>query len=425
MIPNRPIPTNYEAGYATNFFIRMASSGVQVTPGRDASYFPAVAEGFVSFDPVGLGTYLYWWDNTPELRQLAVSTNDPQVKRFYDWLLAANVVYGEQANNRSPLTSVWGTWPAVVTARPPKGDNIATVLGPEILRKMGAIGGASVAFAVDTVDSPINPAVKIPKAWVVSDSTDPSSGVRTLVYNPGGSPPATTLRGGGNPVAPVPQTVPGIQLLVTREAPPSPGDGVNFATVAWRLIDVAPGSGWKAAGNWQKWTGGFAHRTNNPEIAVLFVDDVLYEARNFQGVPGRLAPMWDATGLEAALALAGQGTPPPPVAAPAETPPSQIRAAVPSGSIPIPDGITDIAVPPPPPLPGPNDLRLPTGGGRGPQVTPDARTTIPTPVATEPEPPPAPAAPSGPQGEKWGVPTWLLWLGLVAGAVALLRKAGN
>lgn len=243
-------------------------------------------------------------------------------------------------------------------------------------------------------------------------------------------PPPSSIQPSPTTVA---AAVPGLQIVVTREAPPSPGDGINFATVAWRKVDVVEGKGWTATGNWQKWTGAFVKRNNDPRVQILFVDDVLYEGRNFQGVPGRIAPMWDVGGLESAIAGAGNGLAPPSLAQTVTVNPTEVRPTIPSGSIPIPDdpepvrGWTDATVPG-----GTTDLTLPSNGGRGPLVTPGGVQTLPTLN-------PAPTAGSGGSGAPaapgaeipatvGGVPTWMIALGAVAGALALfsaLKKGGS
>lgn len=191
------------------------------------------------------------------------------------------------------------------------------------------------------------------------------------------------------PVAPTPPVqpiwTPGVQIVVDYAAPPSPGDGINFATVAWRSIEQdLKSAAWRGSSPWVRWANAFVHRTNDQRIVVLDLKHVLYEAHNYQGVPGRIAPMWDVASLDAAVAGSGPGSPPPALAAVVITPPSQVIPTIPSGSIPVPsspmaptpiigptiDPWVDIAVPSgptilPPPIIGtlgPGGT-IPAGGG--------------------------------------------------------------
>ena len=170
--------------------------------------------------------------------------------------------------------------------------------------------------------------------------------------------------------APIPVALlwsPGLQILVDYRSPPSPGDGMNFATVGWRSIEQnASTAAWRAIGPWVGWRGAFVHRTNDQRIMVLDQKDVVYESRNYQGVPGRVAPMWDVGTLDAMIQQAGAGTAPPALAQGVITPPAQVIPTIPSGSIPplsFPSGGT----PPPaafPPLTFPPSLLIGPGGGQ-------------------------------------------------------------
>lgn len=153
-----------------------------------------------------------------------------------------------------------------------------------------------------------------------------------------------------------------LQICFTKQVPPSPGDGINFATVCWRSIEQGSDNSWRATGPWVSWKGSFVHYTNDPRLVLLDVDDVLYEATHFQGVPGREGPMWDVGTLRTAIDAAGS-SPPPALAAPVVTPPEQVRPAIPSGSIPVPDEPhwTDATAMPP----APSGLLEPEPGPRG------------------------------------------------------------
>jgi hypothetical protein len=90
----------------------------------------------------------------------------------------------------------------------------------------------------------------------------------------------------------------GIQIVVDRNVPPSPGDGIVFATVAYRTIDDTAADG---IGPWHRWRGFFVKHSNDPAIQVLFVDDVVYEAHNWGGVPGAYGVDLDPPGLDRAV----------------------------------------------------------------------------------------------------------------------------
>lgn len=175
-----------------------------------------------------------------------------------------------------------------------------------------------------------------------------------------------------NQPAPTPAVVtyqPALQVVIDKRVPPSPGDGINFATVAWRSIEQGSDQSWRAVGPWVRWVGSFVNRgTNDPRVVILDVSDVDYEAHNFQGVPGRIAPMWDWSSLQAAINGSGSGSPPPSLPSGVIT--AIVRPAIPSGSLPIPDEPsvnewTDVMAPPPPsPIaPLPPALVPDSGGG--------------------------------------------------------------
>lgn len=142
-------------------------------------------------------------------------------------------------------------------------------------------------------------------------------------------------------------TQPGIQLVIDRNAPPSPGDGINFAVVAWRSIMLGNAVGFgefQPAGSWTKAAPGqvirYGQYTERDPVQVYTPDDV------YSGT-GPNDAYWDKAGLRAVLASSGPGIAPPPAAG--ARPVTPTMKPIPSGSIPIPDQpgpITDIAVPP-------------------------------------------------------------------------------
>lgn len=165
---------------------------------------------------------------------------------------------------------------------------------------------------------------------------------------------------------------PGIGIMVAYSSPPSPGDGINFAVLAWRTLRVGP-NGTKDFGPWQKGSG-YVHRTNDPQVIITSIEDARYDLTSTNG-----AAYWDNISLQKALTASGTGSPVPGLAQGNVSDPTKIFAPVPSGTTPpppppptaLPPGATvnpwtDVAVPPPPapvPVPSPRPQLTVTGGG--------------------------------------------------------------
>lgn len=188
------------------------------------------------------------------------------------------------------------------------------------------------------------------------------NGKQTVTFGtgPGGIDPGEAARKAAADAA---TYKPGILILTTTASPPSPGDGINFATLAWRPMLIGP-LGQKGNGAWQRWTTGLVHRSNDPQVMIVSIEDAKYDFQSGN-------PIWDWATLQGALAGGFSVAPPSTITQSVVTDPTTVKAAIPSGSIPVPDSTPKPGTPPPD--------ELPVGATKNPWT--DVTAQPPTPVA--------------------------------------------
>lgn len=368
----------------------------QAVGGNFGQFQAAVAEGFVSDDPQGYNTYLAW-NSLGTIQQLQRNRAD-----FAIWNMAANLAYavsvGQRPSANQPPLSAAQAQDQGLKGVAGIGQNAgwdSARIGQEqqrfvtwfaaLLNRLGSPTPAPTfdPTAYETVASPVGSA-RIPKSWVVSDTVDPATGSRTLVYNANGVGPQVTITGAAtNAPPPVPlRTV--VQIVATND-PALGGSPYRFPTLAWRTIGQrGTGGQWEpgTATAWRSWKSGVLDKLSSADTSAVFWHDVQDEVEG-DGT-GRVRAFWDFDNLVVAVNGPAPGTAPPnassiDVVAKPETP--NVREW------------TDVTAPEPPPTSGigpgsPKDGNTfaPPSSVKTPPLTTDQVLTMPLPEPAKPTP---------------------------------------
>ena len=377
----------------------------------------AAAKGWLSNDAAGYAQYLAY---------NSIGQADARFKAFPEYLGWANAatdqnpLLAHQSNSLSPLWT-----PALLSAR-----------GVRDIRTLAQIHSWTLAQEKVALDSFAAELSRVASQWgfqgalpTIETSGERIKGMRgewlykgtdysryttdaygnITLYDLQGRPGLTfgTGPGGIDPseaartAAAIEATyTPGVWIMVTSAAPPSPGDAANFAVLAWRPILQSPQYGFKGSGPWVKGSG-FVHRTTNPQVLFTTLEDARYDLSN---------ALYDNASLQAAIRAAGAGSPLPGLATDSVSDPTKFYAPVPSGTLPTKDPFAVTGVPKPPAVTGvPKPPAVPPGA----TVNPWTDVAVPTvgqpvpervvanfatdslrdaaPVAVAPRAPPAPA----------------------------------
>lgn len=317
------------------------------------------AGGFWPDSEVGYGTARAFW-----AEQNRISGGGP-------WALwGANMMpsapFGLAVANGQQPELGWALWREGV-AEAEKGGPVRALASAPIRdpAELTAIGRALAQAADAYVRS--RPAL--------ANGTGPSSNFRAIQSGVWGGQggQVTPLTGPVAAPTPAPETGHPVLQVITVDLPVTAN---IFPTLAWRVIQRGDRTANMLLGTgtpWRCWTGAVVRQGADVLVEVYQVGNLAYEAQNWQGVKGQLAPILDWPSMRVALQGSSCAPPPPswlariqagapPVTVPSPPPVLQVG---PTG--PIIDQIIDIAVP------------VPGGGGGGGSVLP---TTLFPPLIT-------------------------------------------
>lgn len=345
--------------------------------GNYERFLDAVAQGWFTNDKAGYANYMAWNSrglSSPEYK------NQPE---FAGWQLAANGAYAvankmHQSNYSSPLydpqfasdigyKSIRGmaTNQGWTDAQKQAAEASFAEALPRLLTAFGYTGSTTTAAPKQQIKNPffasLGQTVWVDASTVTYDGPDhdPATASRGgREFSAGG----TTWRWGASAPAKA-QPIKMAELVLSKAK--SPGDGIHFAVVGWRLQDIDPSSrvALKSYG-WTRWDG-LSNRLSSETTKQAFLEDITDEVQRGNTLgDGRYAAYWDWANLQAMLGRSGPGSPPPTnvgidvLAAPNSNsltpntlPPGQQQTGRPNVPPPVPSGTTppwsDVAVPPP------------------------------------------------------------------------------
>lgn len=151
----------------------------------------------------------------------------------------------------------------------------------------------------------------VPKMWILEHTVDENGRQRVTYRINGGEATTTVSFGGSLPALPPFETH--LEIVFTTDAP-SPGDGVTFATLAWREVNKrwisGVGSEIESVSPWQRWVDAFICRDALQIGSTFAIEDIRRSTTRVTDPDGRQGQVWDINGLERAL-TSSESTPPP------------------------------------------------------------------------------------------------------------------